>query len=118
MFTHCISAELPYGARESSEKSMPNLPQSYRPFGSPDQTSKAKAKLWHEMYGRRWQQARKRFLADHPLCVACEKDGKVEVATVVDHKIPHRGNYDRFWDETNWAPMCKPHHDAKTRRGE
>ena len=35
---------------------------------------------------------------------------------VVDHVVPHRGDQRLFWDERNWAPACKPCHDAKTAR--
>jgi 5-methylcytosine-specific restriction enzyme A len=45
----------------------------------------------------RWQKFRRAYLAQHPLCVMCEQMGKVEAATVVDHKIPHRGDVVRFW---------------------
>ena len=56
------------------------------------------------------------FLAQHPLCAACQAQGRVVRATVVDHVVPHRGDQVLFWDETNWAPACKPCHDAKTAR--
>jgi 5-methylcytosine-specific restriction protein A len=65
-------------------------------------------------YGYAWQKARARFLAAHPLCTQCESEGRTIPATVVDHRIPHRGNQALFWDETNWQSMCKPHHDSKT----
>lgn len=35
-------------------------------------------------------------------------------ATVVDHIIPHRGNKDLFWDESNWQALCKKCHDKNT----
>jgi len=65
-------------------------------------------------YDRRWGKARKRFLAEHPLCVECYREGKVVAATVVDHITPHKGNQDLFWDESNWQPLCKSCHDRKT----
>lgn len=65
-------------------------------------------------YTYAWQQARLRFLKAHPLCVICEESDTIEPATVVDHKIPHRGDQTLFWDRTNWQSLCKPHHDAKT----
>lgn len=65
-------------------------------------------------YGYRWQKARELFLSKRPLCCACEAEGRVVVATVVDHIEPHRGNDRLFWDEANWQPLCKAHHDAKT----
>jgi 5-methylcytosine-specific restriction enzyme A len=40
----------------------------------------------------------------------------VVLATVVDHVVPHRGDPKLLWDENNWAPACKPCHDAKTAR--
>ena len=69
-------------------------------------------------YDGKWQQARKGYLARHPLCVECEKQGKITPATVVDHIIPHRGDRALFWDTNNWQPLCKSCHDRKTARGE
>ena len=65
-------------------------------------------------YGSRWRRARKRFLEKHPLCVECQKEGRYVKATVVDHIVPHRGAPLLFWDESNWQPLCKHHHDVKT----
>ena len=67
-------------------------------------------------YGPRWRRARAAFLARRPLCAACRARGLVVQATVVDHLVPHRGDQRLFWDEANWAPSCKPCHDAKTAR--
>jgi len=70
-------------------------------------------------YNYRWQQARAFFLAEHPLCVDCEKEGRVGVATEVDHIVPHRGDMALFWaSETNWQGLCKRHHSAKTAKGQ
>lgn len=63
-------------------------------------------------YNYRWGQYRRRFLQRHPLCVMCRKAGKAVQATVVDHIIPHKGDYDLFWDPANHQPLCKLHHDA------
>ena len=65
-------------------------------------------------YNSRWQKARARYLRAHPLCVECEKAGRFVKATVVDHKVPHRGDKKLFWDEMNWQPLCKSCHDKKT----
>lgn len=68
-------------------------------------------------YGYRWQQVSKGFLNAHPLC-QCEycKEGALQLkpATVVDHKIPHRGDMALFWDRDNWQSMAKECHDRKT----
>ena len=66
-------------------------------------------------YSHRWQMARKQFLASHPLCVECQREGKLTPATIVDHIKPHRGDPALFWDEKNWQPLCKKCHDRKTR---
>jgi 5-methylcytosine-specific restriction enzyme A len=65
-------------------------------------------------YTYRWQKASKVFLSTHPLCAECEKEGRVTAATLVDHIIPHKGNYQLFWDESNWQPLCASHHSIKT----
>lgn len=64
----------------------------------------------------RWQRLRKRFLLEHPLCVECERLGRITPATVVDHIKPHEGNPEMFWDEDNVQSLCKPCHDSKTAR--
>ncbi len=69
-------------------------------------------------YNYSWRQARAIYLRRHPLCVRCLESGHTEAATVIDHVIPHRGDARLFWDETNWAALCKPHHDQKTGKGQ
>jgi len=65
-------------------------------------------------YSYKWQQARKGFLAKHPLCVECERVGRVTASTDVDHIVPHKGDMDLFWDRSNWQAMCHPCHSTKT----
>lgn len=31
-----------------------------------------------------------------------------------EHESLHRGDPVLFWDESNWQPLCKHHHDSKT----
>jgi len=40
----------------------------------------------------------------------------VRAATVVDHKVPHRGDQVLMWDQNNWQSMAKECHDKKTAR--
>lgn len=70
------------------------------------------------LYGRAWQAARKAFLTAHPLCVYCERMGKVVAASVVDHVTPHKGDLALFWDRGNWQALCKPCHDSIKQREE
>jgi 5-methylcytosine-specific restriction enzyme A len=67
-----------------------------------------------QAYGVQWRRARKRYLAEHPLCVMCLKEEKVVPATVVDHVIAHKGDMGLFWDKNNWQALCKRCHDTKT----
>lgn len=70
-------------------------------------------------YTTRWDKARRTYLASHPLCVLCKRDGRITAATVVDHIVPHKGDQQLFWDvEGNWQSLCKPHHDRDKQREE
>lgn len=67
-------------------------------------------------YSWKWQQARKIYLQEHPLCIMCADEGHVVVATVVDHIIPHRGDQTLFWRQSNWRAVCRPHHDSDAQK--
>jgi len=62
-------------------------------------------------YNYAWQKARLVHLAAQPLCIYCDRAGRVTAASVVDHKVPHRGDKTLFWDRSNWQSLCKPCHD-------
>ncbi|WP_091742622.1 HNH endonuclease signature motif containing protein [Marininema mesophilum] len=65
-------------------------------------------------YGSSWRKARATYLKRSPLCVGCEKAGRLTPATVVDHVVPHKGDTGLFWDKGNWQSLCKRCHDRKT----
>ena len=44
----------------------------------------------------------------------CEVPGCAATARIVDHRIPHRGEPDLFFDRANLQAMCKVCHDTKT----
>ena len=54
------------------------------------------------------------YLAKHPLCVHCQREGRVQAATDVDHIVPHSGDMELFWDSSNWQGLCHSHHSIKT----
>lgn len=64
-------------------------------------------------YDSRWQKAREGWLRAHPLCVMCDR---ATPATVVDHKVAHRGDKVLFWDKNNWQSLCKKCHDSHAQR--
>ena len=66
-------------------------------------------------YDHHWRRVRKRYLAEHPLCVECERKGKLTPSNVVDHIVAHKGDHTLFWDESNWQPLCTRCHNRKTR---
>ena len=66
-------------------------------------------------YDHYWQKVSKRYLKANPLCKQCQCESRLAQAEVVDHIIPHRGDRQLFWDESNWQSLCKRCHDRKTR---
>lgn len=69
-------------------------------------------------YGYKWQKHRERFLQDNPLCVYCKRNGRIEVANVVDHIVPHRGNQILFWDVSNHQALCSSCHSSVKQKEE
>ena len=69
-------------------------------------------------YGYKWQQARAAYLSKYPLCVFCERDGRVTSASVVDHSVPHRGDMTIFWDSSKWQSLCASCHSSAKQREE
>lgn len=64
--------------------------------------------------GRPWRRLRDEVLQGNPLCVECERVGRVELAVEVDHRVALAigGSNDR----TNLQPLCRACHVAKTQR--
>lgn len=69
-------------------------------------------------YGYRWQQASKGWLRAHPLCEYCKRKGYDNLATLVDHITPHRGDMQLFWDFKNLQSLCAPCHNGEKKREE
>jgi 5-methylcytosine-specific restriction endonuclease McrA len=42
--------------------------------------------------------------------------GRVEPSTVVDHKVPHKGDYKLFWDPKNHQALCATCHNSHKQR--
>lgn len=71
---------------------------------------------YNHLYGRRWKVASKAFLKRNPFCSIHQARGELAMATLVDHRIPHRGDRGLFWDQDNWQGLCKPCHDGPKQR--
>lgn len=73
-------------------------------------TYRGKSKQWHNLYeSSRWRKISKDFLRRYPTCFICGKPAKI-----ADHIIPHRGNIELFYDDSNLQPMCWSCHSRKT----
>ena len=72
---------------------------------------------YHGMYGYAWQKARLIYLREHPFCAICGKPLSGKDA-IVDHIVPHQGDWKLFWDQDNWQALCKHCHDSHKARQE
>lgn len=79
-----------------------------------EDANKYRKNSYQRGYTKKWQKARADYLAAHPYCVECEKQGRRTLATDVDHIIPHRGDQKLFWDQSNWQSLCHSCHSIKT----
>ena len=99
-------------------KPMPRLARTHQPTGYNDESWRAGKTTAERGYGGKWQRARATFLSrpENVCCAMCKAEGVVTLATVVDHKVPHRGDQTLFWDSSNWQALCKAHHDGAKQR--
>ena len=65
-----------------------------------------------------WRRLRAWFIRqpENVLCVECRKEGRYEVAKVVDHIIPRRQRPDLALEPSNLQGLCSFHHGAKRAR--
>jgi 5-methylcytosine-specific restriction protein A len=105
---------------------MPKAPAQHRKPGQKTYSEREKdrkrainldrASSYQRGYDNKWREYRLGFLRSHPLCKACEAQGRLTQANVVDHIKDHRGDQRLFWDANNHQALCKSCHDAKTAR--
>lgn len=69
-------------------------------------------------YGSGWRRIRQRHVSQQPLCVSCERAGRVTPAQEVDHIIPWRGNQTLLRAGWNLQSLCRSCHHEKTRADE
>ena len=101
---------------------MPIRPPSFRPAGH-QTAAQRKADLDRNRgsaskrgYDRDWQRLRRAYLAQNPLCVDCQAEGRTTAAEVVDHiaAVADRPDLRLTW--SNLRGLCKSHHDSRTAR--
>ena len=66
----------------------------------------------HKRYGHAWKRIRDRYIAAHPLCEQCKKEGRITPAEEVHHILPlsHGGTH----SEDNLMALCKSCHSRIT----
>ena len=66
----------------------------------------------------RWRKLRIHYLSVHPYCVECQREGRLQLATVVDHSRGHAGSdwRQRFFDPDALQSLCAEHHAPKSAR--
>ena len=63
------------------------------------------ARKWYRT--KRWKQLRKITLEKFPICTRCNSSR----SDIVDHKIPHKGDFYLFFDLNNLTGLCSPCHN-------
>lgn len=67
------------------------------------------------LMSREWRERlRPAILEQQPLCVFCEKLGRLKAATQIDHIIRPRGDPVLQRDAANMQPLCNEHHRIKS----
>lgn len=109
---------------------MPSLPK--RPCTKPGCTDfmpcaaheRKRRRFWDEhrdqairsLYTGAWATYSKARLAEYPICTDPygEHKGRLVVAGVTDHVVPHRGDRGKFWNPLNHQSLCVPCHNRKS----
>lgn len=73
---------------------------------------------WRSWYSLRvWKERRDHQLRKQPLCERHLARGEVAQASVANHKIPHKGDWQLFI-AGELESVCKPCHDGEVQRDE
>jgi 5-methylcytosine-specific restriction protein A len=94
---------------------MPSRRAAYTSLAKPRvRTDPSRSGAPSRLYDRRWSKLRRAHLRASPLCVACEREGAVKAADLVDHIVPVKVAPERRLDPTNIQSLCTHHHHLKT----
>lgn len=73
-------------------------------------------KAFNDMYNtNQWLTLRRIRLSKNPLCCACEAEGIIKAAKVVDHVFPWAQISNEAFFINRFQNLCIPHHSEKTR---
>ena len=68
----------------------------------------------HGHPGSAWSRFARSYRQRHPLCAACERQGRVTASEQVDHQIPLSAWTGGKYDESNLQALCSTCHSRKT----
>ena len=67
---------------------------------------------WRQwIHSTRYRVAISIYKAEHPLCERCLRENRLVPVYIVHHKVPHEGNWEKFWDQDNWESVCNKCHE-------
>lgn len=73
---------------------------------------------WRGWYNQAiWKRRRREQLERKPVCERCDLRGRVAAATVANHKVPHRGDWELFV-RGELESLCKSCHDREVQAEE
>jgi 5-methylcytosine-specific restriction enzyme A len=90
----------------------PETTAARRPMTPPPPMPRHRPARSKRGYDPQWERATAHYRAAHPWCLGCMAIGLYRKTQVVDHIVPHRGDRNLFWSESNWQPCCRWHHDS------
>jgi len=65
-------------------------------------------------YTNSWVRYSRMYRMNNPLCVVCQREGRVVASEHVDHITPVEPTDPWFWDKDNHQALCKSCHSKKT----
>lgn len=86
--------------------------------GQQKETVKRHIKGQPKTYGYRWEQFRKFYLTEYPLCNDCEQSGRVTPAAELHHVMKVADHPELQFDPLNIMALCKSCHSKRTAKGE
>jgi len=88
----------------------PQKPETHKPHAVRQLKSNQSGQYNYLYHTPTWRRIRKAQLAREPMCRDCKKGGKITVATVCDHIVPHRGNIKLFF-KGPFQSLCEHCHN-------
>ncbi len=85
-----------------------------RPYDPKYNSQAERAKANAKYNTRQWEALRIIQLSKHPLCIACQAEGRVVPATVVDHVFPWTHISEQAFYINRFQSLCATHHSTKT----